>query len=371
MPALYTLDLLGEVPQFYLNKEDKHRSLIGTLMTFVCIVTCILITLQNYFDIYRITNMSIIYNKNTNKFPIMNMTNHPFLFTLTDNYGNPIKDIDRVIRTHVIFMEREGTNVIMRNLTMQKCKSEDLGEYADNLSKDFDLYNYYCIPRNKYNVSLYGVLGDKFNKYSNLEIFVAKCFNDGYLPKLDCLNNSIINTRLQKVLMNVIYVDSEIAHDNLDKPYKGILKSVIIQGSSTVYRRYFSRKKSVSYTTDLGLFDENFKTETFFQQDFTESNNDLRVDDVLQPIFLQYSISFSDTYDVYLRKFIKFQSLLGNLSFIFKVIFYIGKILSNYFSKKDLYLNIYNNIFSRQKLYDESKNKKNIKFTLYDYRNKK
>jgi len=43
--------------------------------------------------------------------------------------------------------------------------------------------------------------------------------------------------------MNVIYIDSEIKHDNLDQTYKQLLKSTLFQGSSTVYRKFFSKKK--------------------------------------------------------------------------------------------------------------------------------
>jgi len=66
--------------------------------------------------------MSVIYNKNTNKFPFMNMTNHPFLLTLTDNYANKIKDIDKIIRIFALYMESDGTNIYMKNLTLEKCK---------------------------------------------------------------------------------------------------------------------------------------------------------------------------------------------------------------------------------------------------------
>lgn len=123
-------------------------------------------------------------------------------------------------------------------------------------------------------------------------------------------------------------------------------------------------KKSISYSTDFGLLDENLKSETFFQQDYIETTTDLRVDDVSQPIFLHYSISFSDTKDVYLRKFIKFQSLLGNLSFIFRVIFFIGSMISNYFSTKSLYLNIYNNFLTKANLKEELKKSLDFKFAL-------
>jgi len=131
-----------------------------------------------------------------------------------------------------------------------------------------------------------------------------------------------------------------------------------------VYRKYISMKKSISYSTDFGLLDENLKSETFFQQDYIETTTDLRVDDVSQPIFLHYSISFSDTKDVYLRKFIKFQSLLGNLSFIFRVIFFIGSMISNYFSTKSLYLNIYNNFLTKANLKEELKKSLDFKFAL-------
>jgi len=171
--------------------------------------------------------------------------------------------------------------------------------------------------------------------------------------------------------MNVIYLDSLIDHENLNQPNKLVLKSTSIQGSSTVYRKYFTKKKTITYATDLGLFEESLKKESFFQLDYTETTTDLRVEDTILPVFIQYSISFSDTNDIYLRKFIKFQSLLGNLSFIFKVIFYIGRILSNYFSKKDLLLVIYNKIFSKANFKDEIKKQFDFKYSLEAYRKKK
>jgi len=371
MSSLYYLDLIGELPEFYFNKDTRHRSLIGTIITSLCFLSCIFIIIQTYFDIFNLKNMLVIFNKNTNNFPFMNMSSYPFLITLTDNYGNQIKDIDKLIRTHAMYIESDGPKSIMKNITLEKCQEEKLGDYGEYLNQQFNLSNYYCIPPNKFNISLYGVQGDKFNKLSNLQIFITKCFNDGYLPRIDCLNNSIIDKRLNKVLMNVIYIDTEIDHNNFDQPYKEVLKSIVIPGSSTVYRKYVSKKKTVSYTSDFGIFLEDFKTQNFFQHDYTESFTDLRVDDTSLPIFMQYAISFSSDNDVYLRKFIKYQSLVGNLSFVFKVIFYIGKIISNYFSNKILYLNIYNKIFSKTQFKDEVKKYLDFKYSLEAYRKKK
>jgi len=124
MSALYNLDLLGEVPKFYFNKEERHRTLIGTIMTFICFFSCIFITLESYFDIFKVKNMSVIYNKNTNKSPFVNMTSHPFLLSLTDNYGNQIKDIERVIRIFAVFIKSDATKIYMKNMTLEKCKEE-------------------------------------------------------------------------------------------------------------------------------------------------------------------------------------------------------------------------------------------------------
>jgi len=60
MSALYYLDLLVESPRLYFNKQERHRTLFGTIMTSICFLICILITLQNYFDIYKLKNMSVI-----------------------------------------------------------------------------------------------------------------------------------------------------------------------------------------------------------------------------------------------------------------------------------------------------------------------
>jgi len=66
--------------------------------------------------------------------------------------------------------------------------------------------------------------------------------------------------------MNVIFIDTIINHEDLGQPNKYVLKSSSIQGSSTVYRKYFTKRKTVEYTTDFGVFGENLKTENFFNK---------------------------------------------------------------------------------------------------------
>jgi len=257
-----------------------------------------------------------------------------------------------MVRMQGGFFERDESKNILKNITMEKCDRKlHLGEYAGNLSENFDLSNYYCVPPDKFNFSLYGVYGDKINRFSNFEIYVTKCFNDGMLPKVQCLNNSVIDKSLKRVIINIMYVDSQIDHDNLESPFKYNLKSVFVPSSATVYRKYVIRRKTVTYTSDFGLFTENIKKLSFFQFDYTESNTDLRVDDVSFPVFFQFSINFSDTNDCYKRKFIRLQSLFGTLGFIYKFIFFIGGEFTSYFIKKGAYLAIYDNIFAKNEKY--------------------
>ncbi len=176
MSAFLYLDILGEIRKLYHKKDESHRSVIGTLTSIFSITLCILITVYYYFDVYDSKNLNVISNKTTINNPNANLSSFPILISVIDNLDYPIKDFDKMARLQASFWQRDALKVKWKNITLEKCdRNLHLGAYAKNLSENFDLTNFYCVPPNRFNFSLYGVYEDKLNKFSNFEVNVAKC----------------------------------------------------------------------------------------------------------------------------------------------------------------------------------------------------
>ena len=138
-----------------------------------------------------------------------------------------------------------------------------------------------------------------------------------------------------------------------------------------VYKKYFNRKKIINYISDYGIFWESLHSEFSVQQESFDVNTDLRVDDPSFPVFFQYSLCFTNINDIYFRKFLKLHSSFGNLGIILKLIFYIGKLFSNYFGTKLFYYEIYNKIFSKYNNDIELKKNWEFRFSMDNIRAKK
>lgn len=372
MSFIYNLDTSGLTPNLLYKGDYRHKSFIGVCTSIICYLLFILYIVYCFIDLFDLKNLTIIFNKNKIKYPSLNISQFPIMVSVLDMYGYPIKDIDKAVRIQAGLFERKGSQIKLTNITFEKCERNiHLGQYSDLLSSDYDLSNYYCINPKNHNITIYGVYGDKFMGFSNFEIYITKCFNDGVLSYTECLNSTVIDKNLRRLIINVISLDVDVDNYNLDNPFSYYFKSEFLQASATVYRKFFNKKKMINYITDYGLIFQSLKNSISFQNEIVESTTDLRVDDPSFPLFFQYSIVLSDINDVYYRKFVKFQFIFGNIGIIFKVIFLIGNYFSRYFSQKQFYLELHQMIFTKYLKQIEYKNNFDFKFTFDNLRNKK
>lgn len=346
---LKDLDILGVNPVLYVDGSRRKKSAFGAIAS---ILTCLLMmgaTIYFCCEVFFRNSFILIYNQITNYNPAFNFSDYPLAFGFFDTNSKPLEGLEDQIRVWMelqnLYPSEDSNQKVKFDTTLlklEKCElKKHFTKYANLFKKYSYLETYYCIPTGKLNLTLYGNWADALNPNSFLTIKFAKCFNDqanvNDFPEVSCRNISEIDKNLFGFVMNMLYLDYDINHSNVDNPVNIISRSESFSFSSSVFFRYHIRKKIVNYQTDYGFLFPNIVNEVFFQDDYMTSTTDLRVNTSPRGIFGHTILSLSNKTDNFSRTYTKIQNALANIGGIVEGIFFFFSVLVKFLLKKNYY----------------------------------
>lgn len=360
------LDLHAISPQVYVFGKDSYSTRWSIIVSIVSYMAIII--LSGYFaaGLLERQSMIVIYNQDSQIYPVLNISSLPFMIGLFDNDGKPYKNADRTFNFNAMFSKFDyytnstGDRLSISSVTsipLEKCdKNKHFGNFTSYFSDIIYMSNFYCITPDRHNLTIYGIFGDGTRNFSNLVINTNRCVNNSRTSnRSDCLDQKTIDTALESVYFTMNYLDYDINHNNVDSPQTLVRKSDSILLSSKIYTRIADYKKVVYYDTDYGYLFEDYKRVNFFQEERQDKSYDYRVDDITGT-FSTMVIRNSRKVDIYKRSFMKLQQMIASIGGIIQGILTAGYVIVMVFSRKLLFLSI---IINRQNNSDPSPSSEN------------
>lgn len=379
-------DIYGQSFNLHLFGRPKYKTIIGSIIGFISLFLVVSVSLYFFIELIERKSMTVIYNEDSNIIPMNNLSNVPFMFSLTDLNGIHLESeglfsFDVKMMNYGYYKNADGASkfgIQILPIKMEKC---DLNKHfldKGEMFKSFSINKYYCIPPGKYNMTLYGRYGDTLNGFSFLTIFLNKC--NSKLQK--CLNDTYIDSVLQNTALSMAYLSNSINHYNSTNPNTIKVDTSVLQMSSSICKNYYYNIRQVIYNTDYGFIFEDRQIETFYT--YAYQSLDVSVKNIgfptLGPNFGFVTLKNSDSVSFYSRAYIKSQAVMANIGGIIKSIMIIAKFISDFLTRRMSYEDLSNSIFqykledkfspATSKQHQEQKNLQIIPFNNTNLRNK-
>jgi hypothetical protein len=350
-PFVDLFDIYGHSFNLHLFGKAKYKTLIGSLLGFLSLMLMISVALYFIIDLFERKSMTVIFNEDYTKLPFNNLSNIPIMMVLSDLNGVPISSeglysFDVKFMNYKRIKEADGTfrfGLELVPIQLEKC---DLTKHflgMGDMFKSLKIPSYFCIPPNKYNLTLYGKYGDTLNGWSFLAIFLNKC----NLKLQKCLNDTYSDSVLGNSALGMAYLSNSINHYNTTSPHSIKVDTSVLLMSSSIFKNYFLNLRQVIYTTDYGLIFEDHQTEDFFTYNSQSLDVSMRNTGLptIGPNFGYVWIKNSDAVSTYSRAYLKGQAVIANIGGIIKAIMVIAKIVSDFLTRRMSYVDLSNTIF--------------------------
>ena len=353
----------------YKNKY-LYRTFIGATLTILCFIIVIAYFIFKLTQIIKKSSFSILSNEFQDPKDIINFTNTPILFALTDNNGNPMELNSKIVDFSVVMSEyspnfdNKGNSHIIyleKEIEIERCdklnNSIDFSYFAEYNISDFK-----CIKPSQ-NLTINGTYGDIINGYKSLKIYIKKCNN---LIE-NCYNSDYIESIISNSKFVIIYLGYKTNfYSKNNKDIEKTIYSRSISLSSSFCKRVYYYLTIVKYK----LYDDillNKKREQiyFINRDmYVEfnpiQNNYLKDSNNNKDIFAFFSFVYDGNVIEYTKKVQKIGEVVSYVGNLFNIILTIFKIINNYFSNKILFIDIFYRFFFEEKF--KKKDSKNIHF---------
>lgn len=355
-------DFLNIPTSLSFKNDYYYATNAGAILTILFFIIIIILSLYEIILLSKKSSFTLKSNQYTDLSQVIDFSQTPFLFELTNDYGQLI-DIDHklfVIEAYNTEMEiiifENGTTqkkFINNKLELEKCDKifSNQSEYSElNLSR------YICIKPGQ-NLTSFGLVGDINYPFKGIRIYINKCSGS------DCYDTTEIIKKLNnaKFIVTYLSLSSNMFY----------LKNEKIKYQ--LYSKYFSLStnvlKKITFTYDIGRFylynNVAFRNEISFNYIL---GNDYTIDFDLDPSstiqnnkYTLATISFNyGGRIIETRK--EVQTIFESISVIgnyFNLILNIFKVINRYYSDKILFIDIFTTLFS-EKNNINFKNKRNI-----------
>jgi hypothetical protein len=331
---MYNIDFLSHQPRVYVYKQDRYHSKIGIIMSFLSLM--LILSLALYFIIVTFSRSNIfIRYSTTNKLPkVLNMTDSPLLFSITDPLTGPVQNAEKIYNFYLTYMAyTPGSGMFQDIVVLERCKQEYLK--ATPLEKLPFIDSYFCYHPGTKNLTIYNKFGDLAYGFGFINVYINKCSNTSLIYKgKDCFDSDTTNKALSKVSLAVVYLDNNIDHDNATNPYDSYIATEILDLSTTTFQRIYFNFKNALYETVDGFVFDTTTTVGFTQLDSIRLYNDNRASGLFPETFSSITIQVSDKTDVYNRSYIKLQNLLANIGGVANGIIIVANIIMSFLTTR-------------------------------------
>lgn len=260
-----SFDLLGPKPKIYYRGDERYKTWVGVLFTFLCLglilgfIVYFFIAFINGDEVY----IQSAITKAISNFSI-DLSNKQIRYKLVDSSN---KEIDpKIINVLPLLFTQASTSLYKKHLNTSKCDVLDL---LDNSNNNSNLYNYSCLSKDSINK-----LQTNNSNNTYLTLFVAKCLNttknNRHCLPLEDIDIFLIRNKIYLI----IFLENNSINHSESHPFSSnyIYKKVEIETS--LYYKYFYFYKQAFYTIDNGIV---FRNEDKYNSYLFEDNYNLKI----------------------------------------------------------------------------------------------
>lgn len=330
------LDHLSMQPKLFIRGNKRYSTTFGVFMTiisFSAILIFGILFLSQFFDKKQ---MNVIYysqNIDSNEYDY-DFNKKIFAFQLNDGYN--IVDPRYLTTLPILAVRNLSSNTVNRTImeyeVCEPGKNIDY-KYWNITGLKEQLTGLYCIKPDIYNIRL---ANDPIKKLKTFfSIYIQMCQNSTQNNN-SCYPKEKIIEYLKKAPLSVIYYYHSYKIDLLNK--ENPLQDYYIGQRSSFFLDFkyvfYEFIKPVRFESDAGIFfDATIGFNNFGRDDiksYIEINPPTTEFSIKDTVFLMQFVTSNFQIDIYIRTYIKFQTLIANIGGIMKFLMWISQMITNY-----------------------------------------
>ena len=354
------MDSFGARPSLYINGDKEYHTLFGgCLTTLVYIIT---VGYGIYFaqELWQKNDPTVSTATLITQHPEKLLYPDPFFFMVSVDMGFAPK-IDESIyfptgNLHITHVNESGTTSERKFFYMKKCSEVvDKNYVYYNLLKEYDLDNFYCMPKfNENENDLY--LKDYWGN-DGFEMLQVKIYTCGiYNKEQTCKSDDEIKTALSGATLSYYTINQFVDTTNFSYPFVNGLQEHYLYLSTEKLSKFTVYIRHVSVETDEGVIMSLKKTKKGMTIDsYSDSQNK---EDVKNGYIFGISIQLTNIIDCYKRSYYKLQNLFEDISAVYGVLMIIVLFIEQYYNEAKLSIELINSFFVIKD--ENNENEKNI-----------
>ena len=349
---LNEIDMFGKEPEFYYKKRAKKSTIIGKIFTILYFMAYMA------YSIYKIIKMLQRENVTfydtfafTGEFPSIQLTNDNFYggFGLVGPNGEPFVE-ETIYYAKATFWsgKKDGNGHwiwIEKPIPLERCKIEKFGKKHQDLFRDKDLNNLYCLSN--VDVVLEGY--STSDVYSYFEVKIYPCIGETR-DGTPCMPLPVIQQFMTKNQFMFKAQDIELTPQNYSYPVQIREKDISGPVYSSLLQQIYAYMQVTNIETDediIGFGLSNIKTEKYLKYDLSwiisapMPSNIFETGDPLCEIYVQ----LSEKALTQKRSYTTLIEVLGDVGGLMEVLITFVNIILSFIVDNSYEKSIINNLF--------------------------
>ena len=348
----FNFDMYARSPNFYFKNHDRINTCFGTLLTLVYIIVSL--TLFIYHSIITIQRKNFKVHDSTiygQEMPFIDLNSNIlyFAFGLEDPLTMNRFIDDSIYIPKIVFVDKAKINdelvtVYQQNLEIEKCNVINFGENYQHLFLEDELNNSYCLKKFDQNLTLAG--GYKYERFSYIRIRIYPCVNSSE-NNFSCKSQEEIDHFMSSGYFSIILKDIGLNPANYSIPVIPTLQDLYTTIDKRIYKNYILNLGVTEIHTDIGLFQEDIKTQKYLQfrkemETFTFRNEE---EYYQGKSVIIAQLKLDDNINVQTRSYIKIPEIFSTIGGYMQLMNTAFLLLTIIVNKFNLELKIINSIF--------------------------
>lgn len=357
------LDFYTRQISLYYKNRSSYSSNTGIIFSIISIIIIIFLVIYNIVKLFNHSTFSIVMNHIIKNNISINLSSTPIMIGIFKNENLNETLNSSIYKLNVELKYLNYTNnenfINFKSIEYENCiYSKYINKYPQ--INNYNLSNYYCLKSNQ-EMTIYGKYGDVYNKFQCLSILISKYDSSEYENIIE--NESNINPYL-----NLIFLSNIIQHYNYHNPINNSIQTEFFKINKNLFKKIIYSFNHILYKSNEGILLNKIKNIQSFNLknifiDFYE-NEEKEVKNIINGIkyknIIQIIFSCSDDSIEYIRNYIKINDIISDIGGNIQILLLICKFIVNYFSKKNIIIDISNNLISYDYLKNYKSKEKNV-----------
>ena len=300
------MDPFAVRPSFYINGKKEYYSLFGGIITILVYTITIGCALYFAQEIWQKKQPTVSTATLVAQHPEKLLYPDPYFFMVTIDVSY-VPTIDESIyfptgNIHITHVNEKGVSTTERKFyKMRQCTEIiDKNHIYYNLLKDFDLSNFYCMPKfyeKENDIALNDYWGNDGFEMLQVKIYICGIYNHD----IPCKSESEINKTLTNAKLSFYTINQFVDTTNYSKPFSNGLEEHYLTLSTSKRSSFTTYMRHVRVESDYSLILNREKTEYGMTVDsYIDSPYK---DDANDGYLFGISIQLTNTIDFYKRSY--------------------------------------------------------------------